>query len=451
MASRISIGELSLMEMNLQYSVNIAMEATILLVLVIMLITLLWQKKLFVTTTPLILLTSFIILMMIVQIATWIILILNIQVEYGAMPMRIVYILDYIFSYGLTVAFYYYVEALAIDEYNRIGVAFESNKCLKIIMIAWGLIGTIIYSVALFVPSIYHLESGKPIYSIPAYIVMTIITKFACICAFIFIIRHIEAIGKHEVTVSIIFVTLISLLVIVDELYAVCIGHVFVAIFVLVLYVSIDLHKGLLLERQEKEIALWKTQIMLSQMQPHFLYNVLTTISGMCEIQNATEARDVVNHFADYFRTNLDSLGNEKTISFEKELEHIKTYLWLEKIRFEDTLNICYEIGTTDFMLPSLAVQPIVENAVKHGILPKDDVGTVIIRTYETSNDYVIVIEDDGVGFDVNEKQDDTNTHVGIENVTKRLEIICNGSCDIKSEIGKGTVVTIHIPKGDQL
>ena len=238
--------------------------------------------------------------------------------------------------------------------------------------------------------------------------------------------------------------------VIVDEIFELCIGRVLLALFVFMLYVSIDLHKGLLLERQEKEIVEWKTQIMLSQMQPHFLYNVLTTISSMCEMQNATQARDVVNSFADYLRTNLDSLGKEKTISFEKELEHIKTYLWLEKIRFEDSLNIVYEIGTTDFKVPSLSVQPMVENAVKHGILKKDDSGTVTIKTYETKDEYVIVVEDDGVGFDVNSVQNDARTHVGIENMRKRLEVIIGGYCDIQSEIGRGTVVKIHIPKGEQ-
>ena len=439
------------MELNLQLSVNTAVEATILIVLIFMLVTLFWQKKLFITTAPLIGLTSAISLTILVQIVAEIFLGFNLQVEYGAMPLRIMYILDYIFSYGTGVAFYHYVEALAKDEYNRAGTVFRPKKHIKTVIYAWGIVTAILYSVALFAPSIYHLEGTRIVYSIPAYVGVHIIVKFGYVCALIFIIRHRKVIGKHEAGVSFVFVTLTSIFVVIDEVYDMCIGHVLMAFFVFVLYVSIDLHKGLLLERQEKEIALWKTQIMLSQMQPHFLYNVLTTISGLCEMQNATEARDVVNHFADYFRTNIDSLGKEKTISFEKELEHIKTYLWLEKVRFEDSLNICYQIETTDFMVPSLAVQPMVENAVKHGILPKDDMGTVIIKTYETSIDYVIVVEDDGVGFDVNEKQDDNHTHVGIENVTKRLEIICNGTCDIDSEKGKGTVVTIHIPKGEQL
>lgn len=433
----------------LQYSVNIAMEATIIMMLIIVLLTLFWQKKLFITTKPLISLTLFIIALFIVQIVTWSFFILDVPIKYGAMPMRIVYILDYIFFYGITAAFYYYVEALAIDGYKSAGVIFTPKNRTKIIIIAWGIVTAIIYAILLFVPALYHLEGGKAIYSVSAYIVLNIITKFACLCALMFIIKHRKVIGKQERILSFSFIILISIFAIVDEVYELCIGHVLTALFVFMLYVSVDLHKGLLIERQEKDIVLWKTQIMLSQMQPHFLYNVLTTISSMCEMQNANEARDVVNHFADYFRTNLESLGKDKIISFDKELEHIKTYLWLEKVRFEDALNIRYEIETTDFAVPSLIVQPIVENAVKHGIHPKDDGGTVTIRTYENSQNYVIVVADDGVGFDVNEKNDDNRTHVGIENVTKRLEMICNGSCKIESEIGKGTTVTIHIPKGE--
>lgn len=435
------------MDQLTQYSVNIAMEVTVIMILVIILITLFWQKKLFVTTIPLISLTISIILMILVQIVSWLFLILNVPMEYGAMPMRIAYILDYITSYGSGISFYYYLEALAIDGYQQTGITYESKKHIKIIIFVFGIVTSLIYAGLLFVPSLYHMEDGKGIYSIPAYIAVHIITKFAYICALIFGIRHRKVIGKREMVINFVFIILLSALVVVDELYELCIGHVFVALFVFTLYVSIDLHKGLLLERQEKDIVLWKTQIMLSQMQPHFLYNVLTTISSMCEMENANEARDVVNHFADYFRTNLDSLGNNKTIPFDKELEHTKTYLWLEKVRFEDSLNICYEIGTTDFMVPSLTVQPIVENAVKHGIHPKEDGGTVTISTYETSRDYVIVVKDDGVGFDINEKKNDNHTHVGIENVRKRLEMTCNGICDIKSEKGKGTIVTIYIPR----
>lgn len=439
------------MESPILFSVNIAMEATILLVLVMLLVTLFWQKKIFLTTIPLIYITCFIILNLINQIVTWVLLIVDAPSTYGAMPMRIVFVLDFIFFYGASVAFYYYAEALAVDGYERVGTKYTPNKRIKKVMIIWGIVQAIVYMALLFVPSIYKLENGIVSYSMPAYVFLNISTKFACFCSVVFLFRHKKVLGKHEAVISMCFLILISIFAVVDDLWELCIGHVLLSVFTFILYVSIDLHNALLLERQEREISEWKTEIMLSQMQPHFLYNVLTTISSMCEIENAVKARDVVNQFADYFRTNLESLGKDKTISFKKELEHVQTYLWLEKVRFEDALNISYEIGPTDFSVPSLTIQPMVENAVKHGIRPKEEGGTVTLRTCETDIDYLVIVEDDGVGFDVDCPVDDNREHVGIENVKRRLEIICRGTCEIQSSKGVGTVVTIHIPKGEAL
>lgn len=433
-----------------QYSVNIAMEVTIVMFLILLLATCCWQKKIFRTTKSFRYLLIFMIFILINQIITWNLLIYNVPVRYGLMPMRIVYYLDYILYYGASLAIYHYVESLVIEGMERLEVAYTPNKKLHTVMIIWGVVTSLIYEVSLFVPSIYHVEEGisiYSIYSIYAYVGMHIMVKFVVVWTIILILRYRKVIGKHDSTLCLVFTILVSGFIIVDELCGVCISYVLMSLFTFILYVRIDLHRELMIERQEKEVALWKTQIMLSQMQPHFLYNVFTTISSMCEMQNATEARDVVNHFADYFRANLESLGTERTISFEKELEHVKTYLWLEKVRFEDILNICYDIETTDFSIPPLTIQPIVENAVKHGIHPKENGGTVTVRSYETNENYVVVVEDDGVGFDVNKKNDDNRTHVGIENVSKRLEAICNGTCDIQSGLGKGTVVTITIPK----
>lgn len=431
-----------------QYSVNLAMEATIVLVMTVLMVTCLLQRKVFSTTVPLISLFVTIILMLTNHIVVWYMLIREVPRIYGENPMRIAFLLDYVFAYCVTISFYYYISALIKDGYKQNGIAYKPKKNTLVLIYAWGAVTSIIYGAALLDPDLYRVENGQEIFSIAGLVVVHIISKFAILCAIALIIRHRKVIGKQEIALSLIFVSLISIFVIVDEIFRLCISYVILSLFTFILYVRIDLHRGLLLERQEREIAEWRTKIMLSQMQPHFLYNVLTTISSMCEMQNATQARDVVNRFADYFRANLDSLGKERTIPFERELNHVKTYLWLEKVRFEDALNIRYEIGPTDFSVPSLAIQPIVENAVKHGVMEKEEPGTVTIRTGETESEYIVVVEDDGVGFDVNEKLD-TRTHVGIDNVSKRLEIICNGSCDIISKIGEGTIVTIRIPKGE--
>lgn len=201
-------------------------------------------------------------------------------------------------------------------------------------------------------------------------------------------------------------------------------------------------------EKQAMERRLQESQIsiMLSQIQPHFLYNTLNSIYQLCET-NPMRARSMVNFFAEYLRNNLSSLEETGLISFETELSHIKTYLEIEKIRFEDTLEIEYDVKCVDFSLPVLTVQPIVENAVKHGTSKKRGGGTVTISTAEDKEAYIITVADTGCGFDPTMSKDDGKLHVGIENVRQRLFNICSGSLAIESKIGEGTVATIRIPK----
>ena len=202
-------------------------------------------------------------------------------------------------------------------------------------------------------------------------------------------------------------------------------------------------------ERQEMEMKLQESQIsiMLSQIQPHFLYNTLNSIYQLCET-NPMRARSMVNSFAEYLRNNLSSLEESGLIAFETELAHIKTYLEIEKVRFEDTLEIEYDIGCVDFTLPVLTVQPIVENAVKHGTSKKRGGGKVVIQTRETEESYVIKVADTGCGFDPAKPKNDGKRHVGIENVRQRLSNMCRGSLSIESKEGEGTLATITIPKG---
>jgi sensor histidine kinase YesM len=202
-------------------------------------------------------------------------------------------------------------------------------------------------------------------------------------------------------------------------------------------------------EKQAMEMKLQESQIsiMLSQIQPHFLYNTLNSIYQLCET-NPMRARSMVNFFAEYLRNNLSSLEEPGLISFETELSHIKTYLEIEKIRFEDSLEIEYDIKCVDFSLPVLTVQPIVENAVKHGTSKKRGGGKVTISTDENKESHIIKVFDTGCGFDPSKPKDDGKRHVGIENVRQRLFNMCGGSLSIESEIGKGTLATIIIPKG---
>jgi sensor histidine kinase YesM len=197
---------------------------------------------------------------------------------------------------------------------------------------------------------------------------------------------------------------------------------------------------------QEREINEMQIRLVISQIQPHFLYNSLNTIYYLCE-KDVSLAQEAINHFSNYLRGNMNALGASKPVDFEVELNHVKNYLALEEMRFGDELQVVYDIETTDFLIPSLCLQPLVENAVKHGVGKKLGGGTVTIRVKEMSDSYEVIVEDDGVGYAVGERKEDGRTHVGIENVRNRIERMVHGSLFVRSEIGRGSVAVIHIPK----
>lgn len=195
-----------------------------------------------------------------------------------------------------------------------------------------------------------------------------------------------------------------------------------------------------------------KSALMISQIQPHFIYNTLNSIRTLIRIE-PDRAYDMVYDFAKYLRAHIDSLSNEKEVIFFRELEYIESYVNIEKVRFGERLRVEFDIQTTDFYLPSLSIQPLVENAIKHGICKRPEGGTVWIRSYEDKEQeggYVVEVEDDGVGFDV-EQWDNAKgvkKSAGINNIRFRVEAISNARLFIESEINKGTKATIIFPDG---
>ena len=196
------------------------------------------------------------------------------------------------------------------------------------------------------------------------------------------------------------------------------------------------------LMKSENELLQSQVSVMLSQIRPHFLFNSLVTIQELCLI-DAQEASDTVAEFSQYLRHNIDSLSDKKPVPFEKELQHVRLYLSIEKKRFGEKLKIINNISTIDFHIPALTLQPIVENAVRHGLTARWEGGTLTIRTEEINGTILIIVHDDGVGFDINAIGGNS---IGIKNVQSRLAALCNGSLEIDSKVGSGTTAIIKIP-----
>ncbi len=261
------------------------------------------------------------------------------------------------------------------------------------------------------------------------------------------LIRFRNRIYKSAWTGTIIYLVLPMIGVAIHLKTTVPVTFVFASVGLYVLFFNIKSEQSLLLQKQQKELAESRISIMLSQIQPHFMYNSLTTIAVLCE-KNPAEAKRATLSFSRYLRKNIDSVNKRMPVPFSSELEHVSTYLDLEKLRFGDRLNVVMDIQSTDFLIPPLTIQPLAENAVKHGICKKvSGVGTLTISSYEKPDAYEIKISDDGVGFDADQVPNDGKEHIGMENVRDRLKAMSNATMKIESVVGVGTVVTVTVPK----
>lgn len=203
------------------------------------------------------------------------------------------------------------------------------------------------------------------------------------------------------------------------------------------------LHLQFVREHEQDLQAEQRIQIMMTQIQPHFLYNTIATIRALCRT-DADMAGEMAEKFSDYLRQNLESLGTAGLIPFRKELEHTRIYAEIEMVRF-DNIRVEYDIEDDRFSLPPLSVQPLVENAIRHGVRIREE-GIVKISAWRGEASHEISVWDNGTGFDVSGIDSADSSHIGIRNVRERIERMCNGTLQVMSREGEGTIVTITIP-----
>ena len=186
-----------------------------------------------------------------------------------------------------------------------------------------------------------------------------------------------------------------------------------------------------------------------SQINPHFLFNVLNTMASLIRT-NPEKAREVTIDLSSYLRYNLDN--NVKSVELIKELNQIDTYIKIEKVRFGNKLNILYDVDESlyNFQIPSLIIQPLVENSIKHGILKKRDNGCVKIIIKKIGKDIEITIEDDGVGIEqtiIDNLDKQIKENIGLKNVHQRLKLLYGEGLNIK-KLEQGTRIKFKILGG---
>lgn len=232
--------------------------------------------------------------------------------------------------------------------------------------------------------------------------------------------------------------------------YGISFINIAISISVILMFVEAMIEQGRkiaqqehALAEQEKKLAESRIATMVSQIKPHFIYNTLGSIEQLCEL-NPQAAAQMVHDFAHYLRGNFGELDNVAPIRFSKEIQHTKYYLSIEKVRFPD-IEIVFNLKSEDFLIPALSIQPLVENAIKHGVRKLPEGGKIEINSYENERYYYVNVKDNGVGFDTAILAD--RSHIGLRNIKERICVMCRGTLTITSKTAEGTTVQIQIPK----
>lgn len=263
------------------------------------------------------------------------------------------------------------------------------------------------------------------------------------------IVRHRARLSARELAG---FASYIALPMIAEVIqvasFGIALMNPFIAWAVLLVFLGIQADRRLMLLRKEKELAEARTDIMMSQIKPHFLYNSLTAIRELCLV-DPRDAADAITDFSLFLRENMASLTSRDPIPFRDELRHVRTYLNLEQRRFGERLAVDFDIRAQEFSVPSLSLQVLVENAVKHGVTKREEGGRIVVSTYQADDGCRVVVRDTGVGVDVSRLSDAAadgqRQSVGLANVRARLDAM-GATLSIESEPGRGTCATMSIP-----
>lgn len=318
----------------------------------------------------------------------------------------------------------------------------RKSALFRVVFALW-LIYFFLLDIAQFTKWIYYFDGDNRYFRGPWYPLLLVPT--VGIMAFnLFSLFHERAkLSKKQFTAFAIcfFLPMLSMLIqmFYYGIYFVCVGAAVSGLFLFAFLLSDQIERYM---DQQKEIARQQASIMMLQMRPHFICNTLMSIYYLC-IEDPEKAQQVTLDFTTYLRKNFTAIAREDTIPFEEELDHTRAYLAVEKVRFEDRLLVEWDTPHTDFRLPPLTLQPIVENAIKHGKDPKMGSLLLRLRTRRCPGGSEIVVEDSGLGF---KGVGDSDPHIALKNISERLDMICGGTLKICAREGGGTVVTIFVP-----
>lgn len=312
---------------------------------------------------------------------------------------------------------------------------------------AWILIiiNIAVYSTSLFCDLAFTINEEGEFQRGPLGFTCLVISAILLIYLYVLSVRsnQLRTFKRSEAWIPVANVLLVGAAVVMDFAEYYQISFLTITVVNSCVFFYIWLHLQFVREHEQMLEEQQRIRIMVSQIQPHFLYNTLSTIQALCRI-DPEKASEITGKFGTYLRRNIDSLESSELVPLSEELEHTKVYAEIEMVRFPN-IRIEYDIQDEDFVLPALTIQPMVENAIRHGVRIREE-GLIAVRTRKRLRYHEIVIEDNGKGFEKSAVMDTDRSHIGISNVAERIERMCGGSLEIESIVDEGTTVTIRIP-----
>ncbi len=279
----------------------------------------------------------------------------------------------------------------------------------------------------------------------------TLTIYFAQLCyVFILLLLSVQHFRSRNRTSSLIVLAIfaVSVITAVLEYTSALTGYVTtitaMSVLVYYIYLSTIYQRNMRQEIAEKELEIAQSElaVLKNQMQPHFIYNTLATIRLLAK-RDSKQAVKSIDDFSKYLRLHIGAIQSDDLISFTEELENVKLYLSMVQQSYRSSIEIIYELAVTDFKLPPLSLEPIVENAVSHGIGRLG--GTIRIITFEENNRVVIRVTDSGGMESCEDEYTPYHNGIGLENTAKRLKLHCGG--ELKTDFnGEGGVVDVILP-----
>ena len=352
--------------------------------------------------------------------------------------------------YILEIYFIAFLKAVVINNGGKFSIVFS-------------FIGAIIMTVSLVIlifdqyrHNIYFFDNENYYHRGQNYY-LALIPVFSCFILIVFLCfyyrKYFSKLQKISLLVYLSF-PICSAIIMVATAEVSSIINIAITISLVIMYLFYELDKNRrMLEQAEKLIekekinAQFKNTMLWTQIQPHFIYNNLNVIQFLCK-KDPELAAEAVVHLSAFLRSYIDAYDMDMCIPISEEMDVINHYIYIQKLRYGDKLDVKLDVEDFDFSVPPLSVESLVENAIRHGVAQKVEGGKVSIKIMETIDEYMVEVEDNGVGFDAEElKIEDGKNHVGLKNTNSRLKYMIDGHLEVQSQVGAGCRAIVHIPK----